>query len=126
MDQPLKEIPEILGTLEHALTAADRCLDLARKERERMDAALQASSRRGQEAERQVLEHARQGREELEALEREVPPPIEQESPLSRAPTPSYVQATTSPVADGWLLSPGVETPGSATPTPPRPPSPPG
>jgi len=119
MDPPPKETPEILGALEHALTAADRCLDLARKERERMDAALQASSRRGQEAERQVLEHARQRREELEALEREVPPLVEKVSPVSKAPT-------TSPRADGWLLSPGVEAPGAATPTPPRPPSPPG
>ena|SRR5258708_2752970 len=80
MDQPPKESTDssILDEIKQALLGADRCIELARKQRDLMTNTLPSLSAGGMEAANQVLEHAREEREKLEALELQVevtPPP---------------------------------------------------
>jgi hypothetical protein len=88
MDQPPKEStdPSILDEIKQALAGADRCIELARKQRDCITKALPALSAGGMEAENLLLEHAREGREKLEALELRAettpPPPLEGAVPL--------------------------------------------
>jgi hypothetical protein len=71
MDQTLKPSTDspLLAGLEHAIAQADRCIELSRRERERIETAAHALAGAGIEAEHQVLEHAREKREQREALE---------------------------------------------------------
>jgi hypothetical protein len=101
MDQPPKAPTDssILDELKRAFTGADRCIELARKERDRIHGSSLALSAGGMEAEHQVLEHARERREQLEALElrAELTPPL----PLEGAvPTPIDQQPAAVPSLD--------------------------
>jgi hypothetical protein len=71
MDQTLKPSTDspLLTELEHAIAQADRCIELSRRERGRIETAGQALAGAGIQAEHQVLEHAREKREQREALE---------------------------------------------------------
>ena len=98
---PLEEAAAVLGGLKQALTEADRCLELARRERDRVNMALNASSGNSTEAERQVLDRARRGRERLQALDPAVPPPMEKIPVVEPArPLPSPQE---SPSPATWL-----------------------
>jgi hypothetical protein len=95
MDQPPKESIDssILDDLKKALTGADRCIELARKQRDHISRGLAAG---GTDAESRLLEHARERREQLEALEPriEVTPP-----PSLEAAVPPPVAVVESPAA---------------------------
>jgi len=102
MDQPKPTTDSsILDELRQALASADRCIELARQEGKRIDAALQALSARGIEAEQQVLEHARERREQLECLEQRAPSlPLPLEvvmSPLPEQQTAAVLEKVTVP-----------------------------
>ena len=71
MDQTLKPSTDspLLTELEHAIAQVDRCIELSRKERGRLETAGQALAGTGIEAEHRVLSQAREKREHREALE---------------------------------------------------------
>ena len=71
MDQTLKPSTDspLLTGLEHAIAQADRCIELARRERERLETAGQALAGAGIQAEHRVLSQAKEKRERREALE---------------------------------------------------------
>jgi len=98
MDQPPPSIDSadsaILDELKQALTAAGRCIDLARRERGRIDAASRALAAGTIDAEHQVLEQARARRKQLEALEllaRAEPPPLKEAVPPPLEPQPAVM-----------------------------------
>jgi len=100
MDQPPKKLtdPTILDDLKKALLGADRCIELARRQRQQMDTASQALAAGGMHAENQLIEQARKRREQLEALEAlkprvemTPPPPLEVAPPPPVDPSPAVV-----------------------------------
>lgn len=93
-----KDSPSILGELAQALVGADRCLELARKERARIDAALQTSSDKSTEAERLVLEQARERREQLEEREQKAPSVEEKITALEPAEHVASTESLSSPI----------------------------
>ena len=92
MDQPPKEPVDysILDDLQKALSGADRCIELARRQRDLIAAASRAHLEGGTEAERQLLENVRERREQLVALE----------PPVAMTPPPSLEAAAPPPVAE--------------------------
>ena len=86
MDHPPKESTDssILDELKKALVGADGCIELARRQRQQMEASSRALAAGGIHAETQLLEHARERREQLEALA----PPVEMTPPEVPPPAP--------------------------------------
>jgi hypothetical protein len=93
MDQSSKPPPDgaaILDELKRALDGAARCIELAKREGARIDAALRAQPAGGVPVEQTLLENARKRREQLSLfdLRFELPPSPPQEpppaAPLSR------------------------------------------
>lgn len=88
MDEPPKPLdgPAVLAELQQALDAADRCIELAKREAARADASLRAQSDGGARVEQVFLDTARKRREQLSALDLwlEVPP----SPPAEPAPQP--------------------------------------
>ena len=93
MDQSSKPPPDgaaILDELKRALDGAARCIELAKREGARIDAALRAQPAGGVPVEQTLLENARKRREQLSLfdLRLELPPSPPQElppaAPLSR------------------------------------------
>jgi hypothetical protein len=83
MDPPPKTTDSsILDDIKQALARASRCIELARKQRDRIATASRTPSAGGMVAANQLLEQARERREQLEALELRVetapPPPLEE------------------------------------------------
>lgn len=91
MDLPPKAPTDtsILEELKHALVAAERCIELARKQRDSIANASRAHSAGGTDAEKLVLEHAKERREKLEA----------QDLRAELAPSPS-IEGTVPPLGD--------------------------
>jgi hypothetical protein len=86
MDQALKPPPDgtaILDELKRALDGAARCIELAKREGARIDAALRAQPPGGVQVEQTLLENARKRREQLSMfdLRFELPPSPPQELP---------------------------------------------
>jgi len=83
----------ILEELKHALVIAERCIELARKQRDCITKASRALSAGGTDAEKLLLEQARERREKLEALDLRAdvaPPPSPEETvPLFSDPQPA-------------------------------------
>src|ERR1700681_1357974 len=70
MDPPPKSTDSsILDDIKQALARASRCIELARKQRDRIATASPAPSAGGMDAANQLLEQARERREQLEAVE---------------------------------------------------------
>ena len=101
--KPLSE-PLILDQIKHSLVSADRSIELARRERERV---LAASFGYGaeQEAEQRILAQARERRERLAALEPPVaaspdpsvtPPPPLEPTESADLPVPEMTEAVTA------------------------------
>jgi hypothetical protein len=94
MDLPPKEPIDasILDDLKKALSGADRCIELARRQRDHISRGLAAGEA---DAESRLLEHARERREQLEALERRVemtpPPSLEAAAPPPVVESPAAV-----------------------------------
>ncbi len=106
MDQPPKESIDtsILDEIKQVLAGADRCIELARKQRECLTDALPAVSGGEMEAANLVLEHAREGREKLEALELRAemtpPPSVEAAVPPFSAQQPADVPVLDVPILE--------------------------
>jgi hypothetical protein len=106
MDLPPKEPLDssILDDLKKAITGADCCIELARRQRHRLATTSRALSAGGTEVEIQLLEHARERREQLEALEPRVeltpPPPLE-----AAVPPPVVEPPAAMPVLEEQTLS---------------------
>jgi len=86
MDQSSKPPPDgaaILDELKRALDGAARCIELAKREGARIDAALRAQPSGGVQIEQTFLENARKRREQLSRLDLrfELPPLSPQEIP---------------------------------------------
>jgi len=81
--KPLSE-PSILDQIKHSLVSADRSIELARRERERV-LALSSGNGAEQEAEQRILVQARERRERLAALE---PPVAASPDPVPAPPQP--------------------------------------
>jgi hypothetical protein len=125
MDQPKPPTnSSILDELKQSLAAADRCIQLARKEGKRIDAALQALSARGIEAEQQVLEHAKERRKQLECLEERAvqSPPVSLEVAISRPLKQQLAATVEGPtvrlIGQDALWQAGRRGPGDEGPTP--------
>jgi hypothetical protein len=79
----------VVAELRQALDAADRCIELAKREAARADASLRAQSDGGARIEQALLDTARKRREELSSVDLwlEVPPsPPEELPPAAPAP----------------------------------------
>jgi len=86
MDQSSKPPPDgtaILDEIKRALDGAARCIELAKREGARIDAALRAQPSGGAQIEQTFLENARKRREQLSMfdLRFELPPLSPQEIP---------------------------------------------
>jgi hypothetical protein len=79
----------VVAELRQALDAADRCIELAKREAARADATLRAQSDGGARVEQVFLDTARRRREQLSALDLwlEVPPSPPEEQ-ATRPPPP--------------------------------------
>ena len=78
MDQPPKppDGAAVLDGLKRSLDGAARCIELAKQEAARVDAAMRAQPSRGVQVEQALLENARKRREQLSILDLrfELPP----------------------------------------------------
>jgi hypothetical protein len=103
MDLPPKEPLDssILDDLKKAIAGADRCIELARRQRDSLATTSPALSAGGTEVESQLLEHARERREQLEALE----PRVEM------TPPPSLEAAVPPPVVESPAAVPVLDEP---------------
>jgi len=82
---------ELLSELREALDNAARCIELAKREAARVDAALRAQGEGGAQVEQVLLDNARKGRERLSLLDLrfELPPSPPQELPPVVPPGPA-------------------------------------
>jgi hypothetical protein len=90
----------VVAELRQALDAADRCIELAKREAARVDASLRSQSDGGERAEQVLLDTARKRREQLSALDLwlEVPPSPPSEPPPAVPVPSSPVEASETPV----------------------------
>jgi hypothetical protein len=93
----------VVAELRQALDAADRCIELAKREAARADASLRAQSEGGARVEQVFLDTTRKRREQLSSLDLhlEVPP----------LPPPEPLPAVLSPAEKGAPLELETQAP---------------
>jgi len=91
----------VVAELRQALDAADRCIELAKREAARADASLRAQSEGGARVEQELLDNARKRREQLPSLDLrlEVPP-----SPPSELPPAVPVPLSPAETSEALVL----------------------
>jgi hypothetical protein len=92
----------VVAELRQALDAADRCIELAKREAARADASLRAQSEGGARIEQVFLDTTRKRREQLSSLDLrlELPPLPPEVPPEVQAPRPLPPEIENSPEGD--------------------------